>query len=136
MRKREKHHIHPETRRAAEKQGINPYYYDKSDIYDEDGNPRQGLPRLVALKDVVPLFGDAVNALRFWTGNYMFKRGRGWVRKSLAEWREELGISQQELATLTEVSVSTVSRWERGVHEVGEKNYNIVTNLIYSRLKE
>lgn len=129
MRKREKHHIHPETRRAAEKQGINPYYYDKSDIYDEDGNPRQGLPRLVALKDVVPLF--AINALRFWTGD-----ARGWIRKSLAEWREELGISQQELATLTEVSVSTVSRWERGVHEVGEKNYNIVTNLIYSRLKE
>ena len=66
----------------------------------------------------------------------MSEIGRGWVRKSLAEWREELGISQQELATLTSVSVSTVSRWERGVHEVGEKNYNIVTNLIYSRLKE
>ena len=129
MRKREKHHIHPETRRAAEKQGINPYYYDRSDIYDEDGNPRQGLPRLVALKDVVPLF--AINALRFWTGD-----ARGWIRKSLAEWREELGISQQELATLTEVSVSTVSRWERGVHGVGEKNHNVVTNLIYSRLKE
>ena len=63
MRKREKHHIHPETRRAAEKQGINPYYYDKSDIYDEDGNPRQGLPRLVALKDVVPLFAIIMSVI-------------------------------------------------------------------------
>jgi len=58
-----------------------------------------------------------------------------WVRKSLAEWREELDISQQELATLTEVSVSTVSKWERGVHEPGRKNHRVVTDLIHNRLK-
>ena len=56
--------------------------------------------------------------------------------KSLAEWREELDISQQELATLVEVSVSTVSKWERGIHMPGRRNHRVVQELIVNRLKE
>jgi DNA-binding transcriptional regulator YiaG len=38
--------------------------------------------------------------------------------EELKAWRKTYGISQDELATLLEVHVMSVSKWERGEHEI------------------
>jgi DNA-binding transcriptional regulator YiaG len=53
--------------------------------------------------------------------------------KNIADWRHELDISQQELATMIEVSVSVVSKWERGIHMPGKRTQRALVRAFTER---
>jgi DNA-binding transcriptional regulator YiaG len=43
---------------------------------------------------------------------------RGMTKKELTTWRESLGLTQGELATMLGVHIITVNRWENGAREI------------------
>jgi DNA-binding transcriptional regulator YiaG len=57
------------------------------------------------------------------------------MARTIAEWREKVDFSQQELAEAVEVSVSVVSKWERNVHVPRPMIQRLICQAISAKLK-
>src|SRR6266403_3014188 len=64
------------------------------------------------------------------------KHGAARLRKSLGVWREELFLSQQELASLADVAQQTVSRVERGTRNLTPQVLSRLTNAMLKKEAE